>query len=307
MKHSTPILSLVLVTVALPGALTAQRTVTDSLAHADSIRQTAIELQADPQTFYQAAIAYKDAAGYRDRTDITAVGDLVLAGRLLHASGQSGEALATLEEAAERALSLGDVERAAGAYLDAAWLAQTLDDTDAVQRLGTRAEMLASSPLLDDAQRRNILRRFYRTSNEEAATADLSRADSLHEAALSAQADPSGRESAGRLLVEEASLRPADDRSAVDALILAANLFYAADLPIRAREVLEDAAERASAAGDIVRGARAYLDAATVAQLEGDGSAARSLVEKAEGLAQPPLLPEQERRRIHARIARVAN
>lgn len=288
-----------------PANVTAQRAVTDSLAHADSIRQHAIELQAAPATFYQAALAYKDAARYRAATDPTAVGDLILAGHLLNAAGQPQEALATLEEGAERARSLGDVVRAAKVYLDAAFVADALDRGDDVQRLGTSAEMLASSPLLSDEQRKDILRRVNRTYGEESAIAtDQTRADSLHEEALRAQANQSDRESAARLFVAEADLRPADDPGAVDGLIVAANLFYAADLPVRAREVLEAAGERAEAAGDLMRAARAYLDAATVAEQEGDQANVRRLVEKVDTLSESSLLSDPQRVRIRQRVAR---
>lgn len=310
MKHSGTILSFVLLLAATapPANVTAQRAVTDSLAHADSIRQHAIELQAAPATFYQAAIAYKDAARYRAATDATAVGDLILAGHLLNAAGQPQEALATLEEAAERARSLGDVVRAAKVYLDAAFVADALDRDGDVQRLGTSAEMLAASPLLSDEQREDILRRVYRASAEEGAmAADQSRADSLHEEALRAQANQSDWETAGQLFVAEADLRPAADPGAVDVLILAGNLFYAADLPLRAREVLEAAGERAEAAGDLMRAARAYLDAATVAEQEGEDATVRRLVERVDTLSESSLLSEAQRAQIRQRVARVTN
>ncbi len=309
MKHpgSTRSIILLLASVALPVDAWAQRAVTDSVAHADSIRQRAIELQANPQTFYQAAIAYKDAARYRTPADPVAVGDLILAGHLLTAAGQPAEALEIFEAAGERARALGDVLRAAEAYLDGAFVAEELGRDDDVQRLGTNAEMLASSPLLSDDQRLGILRRVYRAPSEEAIATNQARADSLHEEALRAQANQSEWESAGRLFVAEAELRPADDPAAVDALIVAANLFYGADLPLRAREVLEAAGERAEAAGDLMRAARAYLDAATVAEHEGEDAHVRRLVGRVETLSESPLLSDAQRDRIRQRITGVTN
>ncbi|HSM37210.1 MAG TPA: hypothetical protein VK837_12490 [Longimicrobiales bacterium] len=308
---------LLLAAVGAPPGVSAQRAVSDSLAHADSIRHRALRLQADPETFYQAAIAYKDAALYRRSTDVTAIGDLILAGHLLNAAGQQDEAMETLEEAAERARSLGDIERAAQAYLDAAFVAEALEDDDAVQRLGTNAEMLAASPLLSDPQREHILRRLRRARSGEALAVNVARADSLHDEALRGQAERALRladalraqgewEAVGRLFVEEAELRPAADPSAVDLMIVAANLFYAADLPMRAREVLEAAGDRAEASGDLVRAARAYLDAATIAEGEGHEGAVRDLVERAKGLTESPLLSEEQKERIRQRITRLS-
>ncbi|MEN8375158.1 MAG: hypothetical protein ABFS34_06890 [Gemmatimonadota bacterium] len=304
MRLAQPILAILLLAIASapPGEVTAQRAVADSLAHADSLRQIALELQADPETFYRAAIAYKDAARYRAPTDVTAVDGLIVAGHLLYAVGEAAEALDTFERAAERARALGDVERAAEAYLDAAFVADALDDRDEVERLGTSAEMLTSSPLLTAEQRDRILRRIHRAPSGDAMATAASRADSVHQEALRAQADMANWEAAGRLFVTEADLRPAGDLRAVDVMIVAANLFYGAKLPLRARRVLEAAGERAEAAGDPLRAARAYLDAATVAQRGGDEGVAAGLVERARILSESPLLSSNQRDRILRRI-----
>ncbi|HSM35766.1 MAG TPA: hypothetical protein VK837_05140 [Longimicrobiales bacterium] len=286
--------------------MSAQRAVEDSLAHADSLRDVAIALQSDSRSFYDAAIAYRDGVRYRARTDATAIGDLILAGRLLNAAGQDQEAKTILEEAAERARSLGHVRRAAEAYVDAAFVAEALGEESESQRLALNAAMLASSPLLDEDARSAILRRVRRTPSTGAAEMRLSRADSLHEEALRAQEEVENWERAGALFMEAGDLRAADDPGAVDVMIVAANLFHAAGLTMRATEALSVAGARAEASGDLVRAARAYLDAAYVAQLEGQDAAARSFVQKAEGLAESPLLSDQARMQILRRITRVS-
>ena len=289
-----------------PRGLSAQRAVEDSLAHADSLRDVAIALQADSRSFYDAAIAYRDGVRYRARTDATAIGDLILAGRLLNAAGQDQEAKDVLEEAAERARSLGHVRRAAEAYLDAAFVAEALGEESESQRLAVSAAMLASSPLLDEEARSAILRRVRRAPSTGADEMRLSRADSLHEEALRAQEDVENWERAGALFMEEGDLRAADDPGAVDVMIVAANLFHAAGLTMRATEALSVAGSRAEASGDLMRAARAYLDAAHVAHLKGQDAAARSFVEKAEGLAESPLLSDEARSQILRRITRVS-
>jgi hypothetical protein len=290
-----------------PQPLSAQRAVQDSLAYADSLRDVAIALEGDPRSFYDAAIAYRDGVRYRAVTDATAIGDLILAGRLLNAAGQDEEAKAVLEEAAERARSLGHVQRAAEAYLDAAFVAEALGEGSESQRLATNAAMLASSPLLDEDARSAILRRIRRAPSESARQARLSRADSLHEEALRAQEEVENWERAGALFMEEADLRAADDPGAVDLMIVAANLFRAAGLTMRATQALSAAGSHAEASGDLMRAARAYLDAAYVAQLEGDDRALRDFVGKADALAESPLLSDGERAQIRRRITRVGS
>jgi hypothetical protein len=74
--------------------------------------------------------------------------------------------------AAEQALARGDIEKAAHAYADAAWVARERKNSGQVWTLGRQAEILASSPLLSPMQRVGILQRF---SHPERAYAGLKR------------------------------------------------------------------------------------------------------------------------------------
>lgn len=292
--------------IVLPSGGLAQRAVADSAAAADSLHERAVELQSESRRFGQAAQLYMDQARLRPATDVSGVEALIMAGHLFHAVGQSNQAKQAFEQGADRARALGDVERAARAYLDAAFVAHAMNDRREVQRLGTAAAMLSSSPLLTQAQRDHILNRIRRVpADGESAARILSAADSLHEQALVLQAEQSGWERAADLYIAEANLRPAEDRAAVDVLILAANLLRGANLPLKARSTLERAGARAEAAGLVDQAARAYLDAALVAQHEGDRAGARSLASKAETLSASPLLTAQQRDGILRRINRV--
>ena len=67
-----------------------------------------------------------------------------------------------MAHAAERALARGDLRAAALSYLDAAWIAQEQQKPGKVWEFGHRAEILAASPLLSEADRGVILRRIER-------------------------------------------------------------------------------------------------------------------------------------------------
>jgi hypothetical protein len=70
------------------------------------------------------------------------------------------EARRTMEEAAERALAMGDVVRAAQAYVEASFFADKQKNRVETERLGRKALLLAGSPLLAGDQRDEIMKRI---------------------------------------------------------------------------------------------------------------------------------------------------
>jgi tetratricopeptide (TPR) repeat protein len=271
----------------------------------DSLHAAAIELQAGREGFLQAANLHQAEARLRPAADPSAVDCLITAGQLFHALNMRQEAQRALEQAADRALGMGDVERAARAYLDAAVVAQQAGRRSDGQRLASRARSLENSPQLTSSGRERIAMRIHRVLTEETGNDESAvRADSLHAAALEVQNDAAGFERAARMHVAESRLRVAGDPSGTECLIWAGHLFYAAGLPLEARRTIELAGNRALENGDIERAARAYLDAAIVAQRQGQGSEVRRLAEKAALLAESPLLSAPQRESINRRISR---
>ena len=70
----------------------------------------------------------------------------------------------------------------------------------------------------------------------------------------------------------------------------------------RAVDHLTRAAETALAWGDVAAAAQSYLDAAWVSHQAGEGARTLELVERAERLANSPLLPRGDRARLMSRI-----
>ncbi len=77
--------------------------------------------------------------------------------------------------------------------------------------------------------------------------------------------------------------------------------FYAGELPA-ARRSMEDAAEVAAATGDALTAANAFVDAAFIAVAEGYDGKQREFVGEAEELIESPVLTDEDRSAILARI-----
>ncbi len=124
----------------------------------------------------------------------------------------------------------------------------------------------------------------------------------LHEQAVGLHTRPPRFTDAARLHVASAHLRGNDDPQAVKCLALAAHLYSHADRQLDARRAMVQAAERALAMGDVVAAARAFTDAALLAEKEGNKAETERLGRKALTLASSPLLQPEERSRILSRI-----
>ena len=152
-----------LVTLALPGAATAQYqlpTVISSFK-ADSLHEAAAALVA-AHRYRDAASLHRRSADLRPAEDPQGFQCLSEAAALIYATGDHTAARGDLGRAADHALVRGDLRNAALAYLDAAWIAQEQRNPKQVWELGHRAEMLAESPLLGSADRAEILQRIKR-------------------------------------------------------------------------------------------------------------------------------------------------
>ncbi len=113
-----------------------------------------------PKMWSNMADLFAQAAQIRTADDPRGVDDLILAAAAYRWAGKQSPARATYIAAGERALGLGDVVRAADAFLSAALIANEQKDLAAAWQLKGRAERLAQSPLLTDGQRRLILGQF---------------------------------------------------------------------------------------------------------------------------------------------------
>ena len=87
-----------------------------------------------------------------------------MAGYLFNYAKRPLDARRTMEEAADRALAMGDVFRAARAYVEAACFAEEQQDRVATARLGNKALLLVSSSRIT-AEERTSIRNRIRTSS----------------------------------------------------------------------------------------------------------------------------------------------
>ncbi len=105
------------------------------------------------------------AAGMRAADDARAVDNLIIAAAAHRWAHERAAGRATYLAAGERALALGDVVRAADAFICAAVIAHEQKDAAGAWELKGRAERLAQSPLLTEAQRKSILAQFVELKN----------------------------------------------------------------------------------------------------------------------------------------------
>jgi hypothetical protein len=150
---------------AAPIAASAQQTlapvrVTASVEHADRLAAQAESLSRELTGFKKAARLYEMSAAARGAGDVKAYANLRSAAFLRYDSGDKRAGLGLMEQAAERAATLGDVIAAANSYIDAAIIAGELKNGQRAQDLSRRAALLAKSPLLDGSQRSALLVRM---------------------------------------------------------------------------------------------------------------------------------------------------
>jgi hypothetical protein len=158
----------VVVIVFLSGSVaSAQNSVKASsnsaLARAIALHEEAVALYSQPKRSADAARLHVAEAKFRNSNDPEAVQALMMAGNLYNYAGQPFEAKKVTEQAAKRALAMGDVVTAAQAFTNATYLAFKIGIDSEVQRLGREAILLSNSPLITEQQREGIRIRFRNT------------------------------------------------------------------------------------------------------------------------------------------------
>jgi hypothetical protein len=131
-----------------------------TVASANDLEAKAAALYSTPKRYREAARLLMEAAGLREAGDPQRVKNLRQAGRLFYYTGNPESARAAMEQAADAALAVGDVKIAAEAYLDAAFLAQSVKSTAEVRRFIEKARLLTNSPLLSAEEKVIILERI---------------------------------------------------------------------------------------------------------------------------------------------------
>jgi hypothetical protein len=116
-------------------------------ARADEYEHRAIALHSKPERAAEAARLHRWSAALRSETDPRAVEALAMSAHMFSYAKMPAEARKTMERAAVRALDIGDVQRAAQAYVEAAFFAELESDRGQVTRLGRKALALSESPL----------------------------------------------------------------------------------------------------------------------------------------------------------------
>jgi hypothetical protein len=163
MKSTSLALSAALmVALSLPTAISAQQQLPEIVAVStpDSVHAAAVSLSQSLDRWGDAARLHRLSASLRPAHDSLGFRCLFVAAQLSYGRQDLSSARSSMSEAAAQALARGDLMNAASAYADAAWIAQAQHRSGDVQKLGSQAEVLAGSPLLQREQRESILRRF---------------------------------------------------------------------------------------------------------------------------------------------------
>jgi hypothetical protein len=148
-----------------PAQLTAQDAfvslaVTAQPSAAARMEQQARELLLTGHGWEQAADLYLRAAELRGAGDLESADNLRLAGYVEFYRGRPKAAVASLTQAGETFLALGDVERAAQAFIDGAWVAAQASMPIEARALHERGRLLTQSPLLAAEDRTALVRRL---------------------------------------------------------------------------------------------------------------------------------------------------
>lgn len=139
------------------------------------------------------------------------------------------------------------------------------------------------------------------SAQTEANEIDTDEAVRLETKAHSYLAEPTNWDRAASLLRRAAEFRSPADAGAVENLLLAARLsFYEGDEQRAVRD-FESAGQLALARGDVIVAANAFTDAAWVAGSQGRGDRAHGLLNRAQLLANSPLIEEEERTHLRTR------
>ena len=143
-------------------AQTAQRTSkhTEDLTKAGWYEAEAERYAQAKEGFSKSASYYWKASELRPEGDHRGIQNQIAAGKLWFYEGKASKAIRVLRGAGETALEFGDVETAAEAFLDAAWIAREKGDGLTAKTLAVRAHRLAQSPLIAQFKRAKLLSRI---------------------------------------------------------------------------------------------------------------------------------------------------
>ena len=141
-----------------PGRRVARRADPMDPERAAALRARATVLMKDHAHFRQAATLLLQSSALTPVED-SARAHLYLAGNLLYYTGELGEAQSLMAQSADAALERGDVEAAASALVNAAWLAAKRRHGLEAREYALRALHLSASPLLSASLRDRIRQR----------------------------------------------------------------------------------------------------------------------------------------------------
>ena len=169
-----------LAVVAFPDAARAQLLepirITDSRQKAEKLDAEARVLEENDWSQLEKAASLREkAAILRTADDPAGTVSLYWAARDRYYSGNQKSARALMEQAADRALAMGDVLNAATAYTEAAYIAADLKDGGRMRELASKARLLASSPMLNESQREQLRTRLAKSDAPIGVVALLSR------------------------------------------------------------------------------------------------------------------------------------
>ena len=131
---------------------------------------------------------------------------------------------------------------------------------------------------------------------------DVEKATELEKQAAALYTQPDRYTQAARLHVRAAQLRPAGDPEQVTDLTMAARLHYYAGNIADALRFMSSAASAAHASGDVVNAAERYMDASHLAFELGRRDAVEQFTEQARLLTFSPLIADEKRDDLRARI-----
>lgn len=131
----------------------------NNLPKAIKLHDEAVSLYPYPNRAWDAARLHIQEVNYRSASDPEAIESLAMAAHLFGYAGRPGEARRVMEQAATRALSNGDVDRAAQAYLQAGFFAQRETNSIEAKRLVEKAMVLTRSPSITTSVRDAIRER----------------------------------------------------------------------------------------------------------------------------------------------------
>lgn len=167
MLKSATLMAITALALGAPQTSAAQKAGPDGhdLERAEQLVIQARQLSENHQEYHAASKLYRKAAQLYGETPEAA--DAWSRAGLLAFYSDDNRAPSDLRQAGEIALAFGHVGFAAKAFLDGAWVAHQRGMSRTALDLATRGERLTDSPLLAEADREALKRRFVEAAGEE--------------------------------------------------------------------------------------------------------------------------------------------